>query len=154
MPGHGNLIHKLPLTLLPSITCPCSSTSTGCTPGNGKVAYPGLVGVTPAMGDIIKPPVSVCHQVSTMGHCLWPIFSSNQCHASSLIGSPTEPSFLSELKSLPSNISSPKLMSERMAVGAVYNMFTLYFSTISQKRPAFGQVGMPSNISVVAPCES
>src|ERR1700710_1317314 len=100
------------------------------------------------------PPVSVCHQVSTIGQFLWPMFSSNQCHASSLIGSPTEPNFLSELKSLPFTTSSPKLINDLMAVGAVYNMFTLYFSTMSQKRPASGQVGIPSNINEVAPCDN
>src|ERR1700753_3342081 len=140
MPGHGNLIQRLPLTPLPSISFPFSSTKTGCTPGSGNVAKLGLVGVMPAKGDIIMPPVSVCHQVSTIGQFLWPIFSSNQCHASSFIGSPTEPNFLSELKSLPCNGSSPKLINERIAVGAVYNIFTLYLSTISQKRPASGQV--------------
>src|ERR1700729_1369541 len=103
------------------------------------------------MGDIIKPPVSVCHQVSIMGHFPWPIFSSNQCQASSLIGSPTEPSFFSELKSLPFSTSSPKLISERMAVGAMYKMLTLNFSTISQKRPGVGHEGIPSNITTVAP---
>src|SRR6478735_3923756 len=102
----------------------------------------------------MKPPVSVCHQVSTIGQLPLPIFSSNQCQASSFSGSPTEPSFLSELKSLPFTTSSPKLINERMAVGAVYNMLTLYFSTISQRRPASGQVGMPSNITEVAPCVS
>src|ERR1700758_73499 len=105
------------------------------------------------MGDIMIPPVSVCHQVSTIGHCLWPTFSSNQCHASSLIGSPTEPNFFNELRSLLFTASVPKLINERIAVGAVYNMLTLYFSTISQKRPGPGQVGIPSNIKVVAPCE-
>src|ERR1700749_5123965 len=107
----------------------------------------------PASGDIMIPPVSVCHQVSTIGQRFLPICSSNQCHASSFIGSPTEPNFLSELRSLPCSGSSPKLISERMAVGAVYNMLTLYLSTISQTLPASGQVGIPSNISVVAPCD-
>src|ERR1700679_1862951 len=91
MDGHGNLIHRLPLTSLPVISCPCSSTSMGCTPGSGNVAYDGLAGVTPAMFEIMMPPVSVCHQVSTIGHLPLPILSDSQCHASSLIGSPTEP---------------------------------------------------------------
>src|SRR6202012_3025855 len=100
------------------------------------------------------PPVSVCHQVSTIGQRFLPIWSSNQCQASSLIGSPTEPNFFKELRSLSFTLSSPKLISERMAVGAVYNMFTLCLSTISQTLPLSGQVGMPSNISVVAPCDN
>src|ERR1700712_3542095 len=98
------------------------------------------------MGDIIMPPVSVCHQVSTIGQFLWPMFSSNQCQASSLMGSPTEPNFFNELKSLFFTASKPKLINERMAVGAVYRILILYFSTISQKRPGPGQVGIPSNI--------
>ena len=36
-------------------------------PGKGIVADPGLVVVTPGSGVIMIPPVSVCHQVSTMG---------------------------------------------------------------------------------------
>ena len=36
-------------------------------PGNGTVAEPGLVVVTPGSGVIMMPPVSVCHQVSTIG---------------------------------------------------------------------------------------
>src|ERR1700753_1793022 len=138
MPGHGNLIQRLPLTPLPSISFPFSSTKTGCTPGSGNVAKLGLVGVMPAKGDIIMPPVSVCHQVSTIGQFLWPIFSSNQCHASSFIGSPTEPNFFNELKSLFFTTSVPKLIKERIAVGAVYRILTLYFSTISQNRPGLG----------------
>src|SRR5690349_337992 len=120
-------------------------------PGKGKVAYPGLVGVTPAMGAIIIPPVSVCHQVSVIGQRFFPILSSYQCQASSLIGSPTEPSLVSEFKSLPWIGSRPKLISERIAVGAVYKIFTLYFCTISHIRPEFGQVGTPSNSKDVAP---
>ena len=38
-----------------------------------------------------------------------------------------------------------------MAVGAVYKMLILCFSIMSQNRLAFGQVGMPSNITLVAP---
>ena len=36
-------------------------------PGKGSVQEPGLVAITPGMGAIIWAPVSVCHQVSTMG---------------------------------------------------------------------------------------
>ena len=42
------------------------SITTGLTPKNGRVAEPGLVGVTPGNGVIRMPPVSVCHQVSTI----------------------------------------------------------------------------------------
>ncbi len=33
----------------------------------GKVAEPGFSGVAPGTGEISVPPVSVCHQVSTIG---------------------------------------------------------------------------------------
>ena len=36
-------------------------------PGNGCVAEPGLVVVTPGSGVIMIAPVSVCHHVSTIG---------------------------------------------------------------------------------------
>ena len=36
-------------------------------PGNGNVALPGLVVVTPGSGVIMIMPVSVCHHVSTIG---------------------------------------------------------------------------------------
>ncbi len=36
-------------------------------PKNGRVAEPGFNGVAPGKGVIRIPPVSVCHQVSTMG---------------------------------------------------------------------------------------
>ena len=36
-------------------------------PGSGWVQEPGLVAVTPGSGEIMIAPVSVCHQVSTIG---------------------------------------------------------------------------------------
>jgi hypothetical protein len=42
-------------------------------PGSGSVHDPGLVAVTPGMGAIMMAPVSVCHQVSTIGHLAPPI---------------------------------------------------------------------------------
>ena len=57
---------------------------------------------------IIMPPVSVCHQVSTIGQRPLPMCLSNQCQASSLIGSPTEPSTRRLLRSLPCKGSSAK----------------------------------------------
>ena len=44
-----------------------SSYSSGFIPGSGLVAEPGLRSVAPGSGLINMPPVSVCHQVSTMG---------------------------------------------------------------------------------------
>ena len=46
---------------------------------------------TPAMVLIMMPPVSVCHQVSTIGQRSLPTWILYQFHASSLIGSPTLP---------------------------------------------------------------
>jgi hypothetical protein len=40
----------------------------GCIPGKGSEAWAGLFGVIPAKGEIMIPPVSVCHHVSTSGH--------------------------------------------------------------------------------------
>src|ERR1700754_88369 len=151
IPGQGNLMQRFPLTLLPDSSSPFSSTNMGCIPGRGSVGCAGLLWVTPARLEIRIPPVSVCHQVSTIGQRPLPTFSSNQCQASSLIGSPTEPSTFSELRSLSFTKSSPKPIRLRMAVGAVYRIFTLNLSTTSQKRPASGQVGIPSKITVVAP---
>ena len=46
---------------------PSPSTSAGLTPKNGRVAEPGLSFVAPGRGVMRMPPVSVCHQVSTIG---------------------------------------------------------------------------------------
>jgi hypothetical protein len=64
-------------------------------------------------------PVSVCHQVSTMGVRSPPITRRYQIHASGLIGSPTLPSTRRELRSCSAGISSPHFMQVRIAVGAV-----------------------------------
>src|SRR6185437_13849604 len=50
----------------PSSTLPLASTISGFTPKNGRVAEPGLSAVAPGSGVIRMPPVSVCHQVSTI----------------------------------------------------------------------------------------
>jgi hypothetical protein len=57
---------RLPLAA-PSRIVPLSSTSAGLMPKKGRVAEPGLVLVAPGSGVMRMPPVSVCHQVSTMG---------------------------------------------------------------------------------------
>src|SRR3954452_6597880 len=90
MPGHGWVRVRNPPPC--SIRLPVASTSSAETPGKGTVAEPGLVVVTPGSGVIITPPVSVCHQVSTMGQRPPPMCSWYQIQASGLIGSPTEPS--------------------------------------------------------------
>src|SRR3546814_13173137 len=71
----------------------------------------------PASGEIMMPAVSVCHQVSTIGHSPFPICSLNQCQASSLIGSPTLPSLVREERSLSSTNFIPDCINERIAVG-------------------------------------
>ena len=47
--------------------CPVSSTMAAMMPGSGSVHEPGTSGVAPGSGVIMWPPVSVCHQVSTIG---------------------------------------------------------------------------------------
>ena len=64
-------------------------------------------------------PVSVCHQVSTIGQRFPPITSRYHIHASGLIGSPTDPSKRSDDKSLPFGYSSPHFIQVRIKVGAV-----------------------------------
>ena len=46
---------------------PSSSTIMAEMPGSGVMAEPGLAAVTPGSGEIMIAPVSVCHQVSTIG---------------------------------------------------------------------------------------
>ncbi len=88
-------------------------------PGSGCVQEPGLVGVAPGIGLIMIAPVSVCHQVSTIGKRSLPTTRWYHIHASGLIGSPTLPSSRSELKSYCAGHSSPSRISARIAVGAV-----------------------------------
>ena len=68
-------------------------------PGSGCVHEPGLVAVTPGTGEIMMAPVSVCHQVSTIGQRPPPITRWYHIHASGLIGSPTLPSSRSDVRS-------------------------------------------------------
>jgi len=51
-------------------------------PGKGLVAEPGLVEMAPGSGVIKIAPVSVCHQVSTIGQRPRPITSRYHIHAS------------------------------------------------------------------------
>jgi hypothetical protein len=64
-------------------------------------------------------PVSVCHQVSTIGQRLEPMCSRYHIQASGLIGSPTLPSTRSDDRSYFSGISLPHFMKVRISVGAV-----------------------------------
>src|ERR1700685_1908644 len=118
-------------------------------PGSGLVQEPGLVGVTPGTGVIMMEPVSVCHQVSTIGQRPLPITRWYHIQASGLIGSPTLPSSRSLERAYLAGGSSPSGMSARMAVGAVYKMVTPCAWQFFQKRPPSGKVGTPSYISSV-----
>ncbi len=93
-------------------------------PGSGKVAEPGLSVVAPGSGAIMMAPVSVCHQVSTIGHRPPPMWVWYHIHASGLMGSPTDPSSRSEDRSWRSGSWAPHFMKVRMAVGAVYRIVT------------------------------
>src|SRR5690625_1377613 len=106
------------LTVLPS-----SSTTSMEIPGTGFWADPGLVAVTPGSGLIMWAPVSVCHQVSTMGagSCLAglpgplfePMTSRYHRQASGLMGSPTVPSTRRLERSYWSGNSRPHFMQVR-----------------------------------------
>src|SRR5271169_2406688 len=94
-------------------------TISAATPGNGRVADPGLVAIAPGTGAIIMLPVSVCHHVSVMGQRFPPITSRYHIQASGLMGSPTVPRRRRLLMSCFLGHSSPHLRKVRIAVGAV-----------------------------------
>ena len=119
MDGHGNLNASTPFLLFSSNSFPFSSRRTGKIPTSGLVAKVGFSFVTFAIEDIIIPPVSVCHHVSTIGHLLLPIFSLYQFHASSFIGSPTVPRTFNEVRSYLLTKSIDCLANALIAVGAV-----------------------------------
>src|SRR5215471_751106 len=148
--GHGCLRTRKPPESGGTV-CPCLLTTSAITPGKGRVAEPGFVGIAPGNGVISIIPVSVCHQVSTIGHRPRPITSLYHIHASGLIGSPTVPSSLKLFISYRRGHCSPHFMKARSAVGAVYRMLTLCRSMILQKRSGSGQLGAPSYIVEVAP---
>ena len=89
------------------------------TPKKGRVAEPALRSVAPGSGVIMMPPVSVCHQVSTIGTLPSPTTLKYHSQASGLIGSPTEPSTCSDLREVFFTWLSPAPISARSAVGAV-----------------------------------
>ena len=96
-----------------------SSTTPAEIPGSGNVAEPGLVSVMPGSGLMRMWPVSVCHQVSTIGQRSPPMTLWYQSHALGLIGSPTVPRRRSEDRSCLPGYSGPHFMQARIAVGAV-----------------------------------
>ena len=118
MDGHGVRITSLPPEFL-GTGLPASSTTSGKMPKNGNVAVPGFKGVAPGMGVIMMLPVSVCHQVSTMGQRPPPTTLWYHVQASGLMGSPTLPKRRSDDKSCFFTHSSPHFIKARIAVGAV-----------------------------------
>lgn len=64
----------------PSSSSPFSLSTAGSTPKKGRVAEPGLRGVAPGNGVMRCEPVSVCHQVSTIGHLLSPTTCMTDTH--------------------------------------------------------------------------
>jgi hypothetical protein len=94
-------------------------TTSATTPGSGRVAEPGFVGVAPGSGAIMIAPVSVCHHVSTIGHRPPPMTLLYHIHASGLIGSPTVPSRRRLERSWRRGQPSPHFTNARIAVGAV-----------------------------------
>ena len=117
MPGHGRSSVRKPWSVPASSWS--SSTTAALMPGSGLPAAPGLAAITPGSVVIMMPPVSVCHQVSTIGQRSPPITLWYQSQAFGLIGSPTEPSSRSLERSWRSGYSMPHFMQARMAVGAV-----------------------------------
>jgi len=118
MAGHGSVTTRSPPA--PGPTCvPESSTTSTVMPGMGTCALPGFVAVRPGSALIMMAPVSVCHQVSTMGVIPEPMTSRYHIHASGLMGSPTDPKRRNEERSYFWGISRPNFINVRMAVGAV-----------------------------------
>ena len=76
-------------------------------------------GMSPGSGEIMISPVSVCHQVSTIGQRSPPITFQYQSHAFGLIGSPTVPEQPQLRQVVLLGCSTPHFMHARIAVGAV-----------------------------------
>ena len=64
--GHGRVMARRPLPSFTSV--PASSRIVAEIPGSGVPANPGFMVDTPGRPEIMMAPVSVCHQVSTIGH--------------------------------------------------------------------------------------
>ena len=118
MPGHGCGSDNSPCVPR-GTSSPSSSSTAAAMPGSGVPAIPGFIAWAPGKVVIMIPPVSVCHQVSTIGQLPPPTTFQYQSQALGLIGSPTEPSNRSLDRSAFSTCSTPHLMHARIAVGAV-----------------------------------
>src|SRR5271154_3742487 len=115
MEGHGRSITKYPVS--PGATAsPFIFTTRAATPGSGSVAEPGFAGVAPGKTEIMIAPVSVCHQVSTIGQRFFPIASKYHFHAAGLMDSPTVPSSRRLLRSCELIQSIPQDINARTAV--------------------------------------
>src|SRR5579859_6012963 len=117
MLGQGWVSTSTPLfcSMLPT----ASAKSGADTPGSARVTEPGLVVVRPGNGEIMIAPVSVCHQVSTIGQRSAPMTVWYHSQALGLIGSPTEPSSRKQDRSCLAGYWAPHFMQARIAVGAV-----------------------------------
>ena len=103
------LQHEVPAAARPDVVAVIVDHDAASTPGNGFVAEPGFVVVTPGSGVMRIIPVSVCHHVSTTGVRSEPMCSRYHIHASGLIGSPTVPSRRSDERSCFCGVLRPPL---------------------------------------------
>src|SRR6202045_5456137 len=116
MLGHGWVSTSTPL---PRATSPpASSNRAADTPGSARVTEPGLAAVRPGSGEIMMQPVSVCHQVSTIGQRSAPMTVWYHSQALGLIGSPPEPSSRKQDRACLAGYWGPHLLRARIAVGA------------------------------------
>ena len=97
---------------------PSSSTIFAEMPGSAVIAEPGLHIVTPGSGAIIAAPVSVCHQVSTIGTASAPNTSGTSA-MSGLMGSPTDPRRRRLDRSWAKAMSRPHFMNALKVVGVI-----------------------------------
>ena len=107
MPGHGFLMTRNP----PSggfAGLAFFVVDVGVDAGEGQRRGARLGFVAAGSGVIMMPPVSVCHQVSTIGQRRPPITRWYHIQASGLMGSPTVPSTRSDDRSCFLGCSSPK----------------------------------------------
>ena len=113
------LEHEVAAAARPDLVRPARRRPPARPPGTASSPSRASCVVTPGSGVIRIIPVSVCHQVSTIGQRPPPMCSRYQTHASGLIGSPTVPSSRSEERSCFAACSGPHFMCARIAVGAV-----------------------------------
>ena len=119
------------------------------------MAEPGFAGVAPGSGEIMIEPVSVCHQVSTMGQRFLPMASKYQLHAAGLMGSPTVPSRRRlEMSCGVDPFVAPGHESAHGGGGAVKNGDFVALDDFPEAVYAAAKSGAPSYITMLAPFES